>query len=284
MSTVRTFVLLSLVCSAACSSAPLPPNGTCAPDPTVNCDVSFSLTGAAPESVGLQALSCTGTARPDDDAHYIDGVPQGKVCADRGATADGKQGFCCSTDVTPCAYNPVASCDSGSGFECLGASRPEALNPAIKCGNGVEQGETIDYCCSGQKQAAECVQTDTVGCSERLTGFNCPNPSLPKGEQLGASESRADYYRPLCPTPTPTVNPDRSNYCCYMPALPPPGASCVQDISVPGCAAGRFGFACYGFDTPAQDFLPMACAEPGFAGKSAEGYPATLYCCDFRNP
>ena len=47
-------------------------------------------------------------------------------------------------------------------------------------------------------------------------------------------------------------------------------------------APGRFGFACYGFDTPEQDYLPMHCPEPGFRGTSAEGYPATLYCCDFQ--
>ncbi len=266
---------------SACSSSPLPANGLCAVDPAVNCDVSFTR-GVAPQSVGLQGMSCTGAARPDDDARYVDSVPQGKVCASKGATADGKQAYCCSPDITPCAYSPTVSCDTGDGFQCRGASRPEALNPAIKCGNGVEQDEYINYCCSGQKGPAECVQVNTVGCSEKLTGFNCPGAALPKGEQLGQSESRADYYRPLCPMPTPTNNTDRVNYCCYMPALPPPGASCVQDTQVPGCAAGRFGFACYGFDTPEQDFLPMTCPEKGFAGKSAEGYAATLYCCDFN--
>jgi len=67
-----------------------------------------------------------------------------------------------------------------------------------------------------------------------------------------------------------------------MPALIPPGATCVQDTVVPGCAAGRFGFACYGPDTPDQDYAPMSCPDPGVAGNSAEGYAATLYCCDFR--
>ena len=267
---------------AGCSSTPIAPDGACSVDAAVNCDVSFSLTGSAPVSVGLRGYSCTGTTRPDQDARYVEGVPRGTVCASKGPTADGKQGYCCSPDVTPCALNPVVSCDSGDGYQCRGSSRPEALNPAIKCGNGVEQDEYINYCCSGQKQPAECIQVNTIGCSERLTGFNCPGTALPKGEQLGASESRADYYRPLCPTPTPSNNVTRSNYCCYMPALPPPGASCVQDTVVPGCAAGRFGFACYGPDTPEQDYAPMHCPEQGFAGKSAEGYPATLYCCDFQ--
>src|SRR4051812_194443 len=103
---------------AGCSSSDIPSNTACAPDPAVNCNVSFSLVGAAPQPVGLQGVSCTGNARPDDDARYVDGIPQGKVCADRGPTADGKQGFCCSPNVTSCAYNPVAPCDSGFGFQC----------------------------------------------------------------------------------------------------------------------------------------------------------------------
>jgi hypothetical protein len=115
-----------------------------------------------------------------------------------------------------------------------------------------------------------------------LLGWTCRGDNLPKGEQLGANKSRADYYYLLCPTPTRATNPAFSNYCCFSPALVPIGASCVQDTSVPGCQPGRFGFACYGRDTPAQDYPPMHCPEPGFSGISAEGYAATLYCCDFE--
>ena len=279
------FALVALplaVFDLACSSSREPPNGECGVDATINCDVSFSLVGSAPMPVGLRGYTCSGTKRPDDEPRYLEGVPRGTVCADRGATADGKQSYCCSTTIDSCAYNPVADCDSGTGFQCRGSNRPEALNPAIKCGNGVFQEQYINYCCSGQAQPAECIQTNAVSCSERLTGFSCPGLSLPKGEQLGASESRADYYRPLCPTPTPASNITRNNYCCFMPALIPPGATCVQHTSVPGCAAGRFGFACYGPDTPEQDYPPMHCPEKGVAGVSAEGYPATVYCCDFQ--
>lgn len=281
-SLIVSILAVAFAQSAACSSSTdAPRDGECAVDGAVSCDVSFSLVGSDPQSVGLVGYACTGSRRPDDAPGYVDHVPHGKVCADRGPNADGKQTFCCSADDTPCAYNPVASCDSGSGFQCRGSSRPEALNPAIKCGNGVVQDPYLNYCCSGQKADTECVQVNTIGCSERLTGFSCPSGSLPKGEQLGASESRADYYRPLCPMPTPAANITRSNYCCYMPALPPPGGSCVQNTLVPGCAAGRFGFSCYGPDTPDENYPPMHCPEAGFSGTSAEGYPATLYCCDF---
>jgi hypothetical protein len=79
----------------------------------------------------------------------------------------------------------------------------------------------------------------------------------------------------------PAPNPDYNNYCCFPPAPLPEGASCVQHPGVPDCAPGRFGFACYGTDRPQDDYLPMQCPEPGRPGLSREGYPATLYCCEF---
>ena len=267
---------------ASCSSSIQAPDGVCITDAAVDCNVSFAQVGAAPQSVGLVGYSCTGSTRPDGDPRYQEGVPVGKVCAARGPTADGKQKYCCSPQATSCAFDPVSNCKSGDGFQCRGASRPEALNPALKCGNGVYQDQYINYCCSGQAPPPECIQVNTIGCSERLTGWSCPGTDLPKGEQLGASESRADFYQPLCPTPTPSANVTRFNYCCYMPALLPPGGSCVQHTTVPGCAAGRFGFACYGPETPDQDYEPMSCPDKGVRGLSAEGYPATLYCCDFK--
>jgi hypothetical protein len=275
-----TLTLLPLtLLGGACSSSLAPPDGLCSLDQAVDCGVS--LDGGAEEIVGLSGYSCSGTVRPDDAARYDEGVPEGRVCADRGPTADGKQSYCCSPSATPCAYDPVASCDSGTfGYQCLGASRPEAFDAAITCGNGVVASDYIDYCCSGQTQPDGCTQVSS-GCSDRLTGFTCPSGALPKGEDLGSSESRADYYRLLCPIPTPAANVKFDNYCCYMPALVPVGASCVQDTTVPGCAPGRFGFACYGPDTPDQDYPSMQCPGRGAPGKSAEGYPATLYCCDF---
>jgi hypothetical protein len=285
---VRSLVVVVLagLFSAACSSAPIEPvliTGHCATDTTVDCDVSFAMVGSTPMPAGLIGYSCSSNARPDQSPSSSEGVPSGLVCAAKGANGAGNQTFCCSPNSTPCAYDPVLSCDVGTdGYECLGADRPEALNPAIQCGNGVQDGNYIDYCCSGEKQPAGCVQVDTLGCSERLTGFSCPGTALPKAEQLGASESRADYYRPLCPTPTVASNVTRNNYCCFMPALPPVGASCVQDTAVPGCAPGRFGFACYGPDTPAQDYSTMNCPAAPSTGHSDEGYPATLYCCDFQ--
>ena len=55
----------------------------------------------------------------------------------------------------------------------------------------------------------------------------------------------------------------------------------MPDLSVPNCDANRFGFACYGRDTPEDDYLVMAC-DPPAQGASADGYKANLYCCDLK--
>ena len=277
-----SLVLLLGLAGSACSSDLSLKSGTCTRDPALDCGVAVA--GQPSADVGLVGYTCTGSERPDEDARYAEGVPKGLVCATRGS-GGATQSYCCSPAPTPCAYNPVAACDdAGSyGYQCRGSSRPEALNPAITCGNGVEQGDYIDYCCTGEPQQSGCLQLNSVGCEERLTGFACTGDSLPKGEELGASESRADYYRLLCPMPTLSPSGKLNSYCCFMPSLIPAGGSCVQDVHVPGCAAGRFGFACYGADTPAQDYPPMNCPSPGFPGTSDEGYPATLHCCDFKS-
>jgi hypothetical protein len=120
-----------------------------------------------------------------------------------------------------------------------------------------------------------------VGCGDRLMGFLCEGDTLPRGENYGPNRSRADSYFPVCSVKKPAPNPIFNSYCCFM-ALPiPQGGTCLRQPSVPGCAPGRFGFACYGPDTPEDDFQPITCPEPGFRGTSAEGYDATLYCCDF---
>jgi len=299
---LRSFVsLLAGLAGIACASSSSPaPDGSCTrvADAPVACgDVTWLREArgkAAPtpsnEALGLAVYTCTGSARPDDAPKYSEGVPRGTICADRGAGAGADGGaptdartYCCTTDDTSCAYNPVAGCEPGhSGFQCLGNNRPEAFNAAVSCGNGVVQADYLNYCCSGVVEADGCTQSDTLGCKPAgLMGFVCKPGNLPKGEQLGANKSRADFYRPLCSIPS--VGGDGTNqYCCYMPALVPVGGSCVQHTTVPGCAPTHFGFACYGPETPEQDYIPMRCPSPGVKGLSAEGYPATLYCCDYQ--
>jgi hypothetical protein len=279
---LRALPVVAAVAAGACfkDAEPLPA-GSCAVDQAVDCGQPDA--GSAAE-LGLTGYTCTGAARPDEAPTYAQGVPQGMVCANRAASGDGStRAYCCSGGGTPCAFNPVAICDGiNYGYQCRGAYRPESLNPAISCGQGVTEGDYINYCCSGTPQADGCLQSDSVPCSPRLIGWSCMGSNLPKGEELGANKSHADYYYLLCATPTPAPNPVYSNYCCYTPASLPEGGSCVQDTTVPGCAPNRFGFACYGRDTPEDDFLPMHCTLPGVAGVSPQRYPATLYCCDFQ--
>jgi hypothetical protein len=264
--------LAGVGCGSAVTTAPA---CVVAAESATTCATTTLDGGAAPSE--LVAYSCEGSARPDEAPRYVDGVPQGLVCADTSAAG----AFCCTAALTTCAYDPVAACDpSFFGVECRGSNRPEAENPRLACGQGVRRGALIDYCCSGQPRTAACVQSDSVVCSSRLMGWTCQGDSLPRGEQLGANRSRADLYGLLCPVPTPAGNAAYNDYCCFTPAPTPDGASCVQDTKVPGCAPGRFGFACTGADTPDEDYAPMRCPDPPRAGPSAQGYAARLYCCD----
>jgi len=179
------------------------------------------------------------------------------------------------------------------GFQCRGADRPEALNPLIDCGNGVREDELINYCCTSRPippppQGTGCVQSDgqctgkmASWLPDRMSGWTCTNGAIPSAEDFKANESRADFYYFLCATPTQAPNPSVNYFCCYVPALVPPGGSCVPDLHIPGCAANRFGFSCYGRDTPEDDYLVVAC-DPPAQGTNGQGYQSKLYCCDIK--
>ena len=265
-----SLIFCVLLAAAACGSESPARDGACQPDTAHALDCAADYAGYV----------CSGSARPDDAPQYIEGVPQGRVCADR--SHGEAHGYCCTTRPTTCAYDPAAACDDPTyGYQCLGANRPDALNAALRCGNGLREGALIDYCCAGMPVEPGCLQSDSVSCSSRLSGWTCRGQQLPRSEQLGASKSRSDFFRLLCSAPMPAANPDYNNYCCFTPAPLPVGGSCVQHTGVPGCAPGRFGFACYGPEQPADDYAAVRCSEPGVTGLSAEGYPAKLYCCDF---
>ncbi len=284
---MRAAAVLAAAACAACVSAPAP-DGSCRRDDTVEAACATVADGGTTAALGLVGYACTGNARPDDHRSYVQGVPQGIICADRPAAADGggaatTQAYCCTAAITPCAPDPVAVCDPGTtAYRCLDVNRPESYNPAIHCGQGVKAADTVDFCCSGSPLPPGCGENDGLGCSGGLIGWTCPPGAVPRGQDLLANKSRADQYNLLCGIGTPAPNPKYVNYCCYPPAQVPPGGSCVEDLQVPGCASGRFGFACYGPDLPSDDYPPMRCPEPGVAGKSSAGYQATLYCCDFE--
>ena len=254
-------LLLGLGAGACSTSSSAPANGTCvlSSNPGLECGVPVA--GDAAVSTGLVGYSCTGSARPDDDPSIVEGVPQGLVCSDRGTLDDNTQGYCCSSTTTTCAYDPVASCVGWSsrlgvpayGYQCRGADRPDVFNSMLDCGQGVWEGDLIDYCCGRFDHPinpnAGCI-TPYGTCNLGLIPFICQSPSLPTEEDLGSNKSKSDTNPLLCTVPTPVDNPNEAVYCCYIPAVVPIGGSCVQDTVVPGCVpeSGKFmfGFACYG--------------------------------------
>ncbi len=271
-------------------------SGTCAADQTItdSCN-TVSVDGGAPASLGLTGYACTGNARPDRAANYAGGVPSGLICANQIPPGDGgvpasPQNYCCTSQPTTCAYNPVADCDPGTyGYECLNVNRPESYNPTIHCGQGVRDTANVDYCCTGTAVPSGCGEIDGLqGCSAGLVGWQCPiigtHHVLPKGQDLMSNKSRADQYYLLCSMPQVAPSGKVDTFCCYPPAPVPPGGTCAEDVYVPGCnPLTQFGFACYGPETPADDFPPIVCPNGGVPGTSMEGYPATLFCCNFVN-
>jgi hypothetical protein len=272
--------LLLVSSTVACTTHASEPSVNCIPDPAVGCDVG----GFAAKSIYLTGYSCIGSDRPDQNSTYIDGVPQGTVCADKGAVgSEGKRGYCCTDFTTQCSYDPSAICDQVGdyGYQCLGADRPEAVNPAISCNQGVREDNLINYCCSGTATGVNCTQSDAIGCAAGILGWICPAGSQPTAQDMGANKSRADLYYLLCPVPTVAPNPKVETFCCFTATLVPAGGTCQQNIKAPSCASGRFGIACYGTDTPEQNFSRLHCPDPGVPGFSEQGYPATNYCCDY---
>jgi hypothetical protein len=276
-----------------CLSEPLPQNGTCETTTVFTCD-NILAGNPTPDGgvtgTGLVAYSCSGTARPDDHPRYKDGWPSGTVCSVQGMPdMMGNQGYCCTQDLTTCAFNPVAICPDANnyGFQCRGPDRPEVLNPTMTCGNGVREDDYIDYCCVTAPRPPGCTEAKgaCTGILQGTNGWQCTAPDYPKGEDFGSNESRADDYYFVCSVPTPQPNPKVSTYCCFTPSPLQPGGSCITDpfvgTQIPSCTPGRFGFACYGRESPQDDYLPIVCSDPPVDGTDAQGYPATLYCCDF---
>ena len=277
---------LGCLVPAGCYDEDLPDTGTCVVNALVNCGVALADGGTGAPAGDVTGYTCTGTKRPDDDPSYINSVPQGTICSDQGSV-DGEAAYCCSTEISTCAFNPSLPCDDGTyGFSCQSSVRPDVLNTTIFCSQGNRSDHfhklgLVDYCCSGTRRAQECTAKRGIPECGTLDGWVCSGAMHPKEEDLGSNESRADYIYSLCATPIASNEEGVNWWCCFTPGLIPIGASCYEHAHVPGCAPGRFGFSCYGPDTPDQVFPPITCPEPGFAGVSAEGYPATLYCCDF---
>jgi hypothetical protein len=247
----------------------------------------------------LGAYACTGTARPDDGAVMREGVPAGRICTQRAwGDAEGRRGYCCTEYDTDCAYNPAADCTSDKyGYECRGSLRPETYNPTIYCDQATKDGDLLNYCCGNSPDmSGSCVAT--AGCGDYLTAWTCKNPEdTPRSQELLASKSRADTFYMTCSIPKTNTN-GTFFYCCFTPGVIREGGTCSPHTAVPNCDVPdeidpvtnlpkrtfKFGWACLGPDTPTEDFPAMQNCSAGVSGISAEGYPATLYCCDFVPP
>ena len=268
----------------ACETDPPARDGTCVVNSALDC--SYTVNGdAVTAGWNLVGYSCSGTVRPDDSPTIDHGIPNGLLCANRGAGDGGTTNYCCTPETVECALNPETACaEPEVGYQCRAPNRPEMLNPLILCHQGVfDPGELLNYCCATPETIARerCYEDKGAGCTNGAYRWSCPVGSRPTEEEYTNSESKADFYYLFCSVPMPAPNPAQILYCCFSQALPQVGGTCLQSQSVPGCAPGRYCVACYGWDTAEEDFPPLRC-DPGFSGLSAEGYPATLYCCDFR--
>jgi hypothetical protein len=280
-------------------------NGDCSMNAALSCDSAILAGNAdAGVSLGLVGYSCTGSARPDQDPKFVAGIPQGMICADQGQAADGTYGFCCTPPDAPvsCAFDPTSTLSAQQDpngkyacpepgsyrFQCYGSDRPEALNPDLTCGNGVRDGNLVNYCCAAAGRPVGCTEAKGGACTGGLVGWRCPPDTLPRGEDFGMSESRADYYYFVCAVPGPPATDNFSTYCCFTPSPLLPGGSCVTSTKIQGqisdCGMGRFGFACYGRDTPEDDYEQIHCTEAPIDGVDDHGTAAKLYCCDYRKP
>ena len=125
--------LAALSCAGGCWPTHPPPDGSCAvvPGSTLDCSVT-GYQKDMPLDVGLVAYACTGSARPDYDETIVDGVPQGLLCGDKGEVGSGQQGYCCTDDITPCAYDPKADCAAGeSGLPVLEQQSTRVAEPVV---------------------------------------------------------------------------------------------------------------------------------------------------------
>jgi hypothetical protein len=269
---VSAFVVFATACGPATSSA-----GSCHPDPQVG--------GCDPEFAGY---SCTGADRPDELVN-VNKTVESIVCHGTGEVlSDGATGYCCTKNMTSCAYDPRTVCADPTlfGYSCLGTNRPDSFDSRLTCQQGIRAYGLLTFCC-GAAVTGSCTRNANVACESGTLGFTCTGSGIPSETDLGMNQSRSEVPL-ICslPSPDPTARmaagtPADDDYCCFTPSATPPGATCLQDQTVSTCGQGSFAFACTGVDTPDQDYPRIVCGQPGVRGTSQLGLSATLYCCAF---
>jgi hypothetical protein len=283
MVTRRPLLGALLLLVAACASKSPGRDGTCVVNSALECGFPVD---AGPVAAGwdLVGYSCSGTVRPDDSPTIDYDVPSGLVCANRGAGDNGNTNYCCTPTTVQCALDQAFPCQAPEvGYQCRAPTRPEMVNPEVLCHQGVYEGDLLNFCCATAETIVRqgCHEDKGAGCPDGTYRWTCPAGGRPTEEDYTNSESKADFYYLYCSNPTPAPNPAYSLVCCFSQTLPQLGGTCTQDRAVPGCAPGRFGVACYGQTDTAEEDFPVLKCDPPVEGLSAEGYPATLYCCDY---
>lgn len=173
----------------------------------------------------------------------------------------------CSTSVnvgsTGCQVDGSIACPTGAvGYSCSGSSYP--TNNGQVCntdGSG-------SWCC----YASACAPDPSINtCVANTYGYSCA-PGEPPPDTTDPSL--------ICSVPLVTNGVDE--YCCAT-SVPVSGASCGQDFSISGCAAGSYGFSCTGSDRPDQDYSGITCSQSATSGANASGQSALLYCCAYNS-
>ena len=236
------------------------------------------------QPAGLVGYACTGEMRPDLDATMVGGGPLGAALRRQGTARRRTSGLLLHRRRRHLRLRSNHGVRSGQ-LGLRSAMATIGQNPSIPRSCAATEpvnATSITTAARDSQMPSPCVEDTAVSCDTRLLGFRCKGDRRPRGEDYGPNRSRADYYYPLCSIAEEQPNPDYNGYCCYMTLTPPVGATCVQHPGVPGCESGTL-WLCLLRTRHAGRRLPAdgSARTPGSPARSAEGYAAKLYCCDF---
>ena len=193
-------VLLLAVIGGACSSE-MAENGSLRrsmPNPELAC--GLALDGTFDPSLGLIGYSCTGSARPDEQATLHRRYSERQSCAPIGVPSVPTESkvIAVPTGATQCAYNPVVGLRSAR-LTAINATarigRNRSIRPSI-ADKASGKANLINYCCSGTQQPDGCLQSDSVRCSSRLIRLDLQRAKSSAG---GATRRQQEPRRHVSP-------------------------------------------------------------------------------------
>ena len=107
-----------------------------------------------------------------------------------------------------------------------------------------------------------------------MSGWTCTDGAIRAAEDFKANESRAGFSTSCARRRRPAPTPARQLLCCFVPALPQPGGSCVSDLNVPDCEENRFGFP-RSAATAGTDLRRVTCDGTPTDGINSDGYASS---------